>query len=81
MTAKTRPPRILPAGYRIRYRLFLWPVEIDGRYRWLEYVPIVQRFTGNGDVGDAMYDFCWHDVGFFDEFPGDTLEAWDGEIA
>lgn len=68
-------PRVVPEGYRIRWRFFFLPVEVAGRLRYFEWIPFVQRFTS--DTRTPFYSDQWHDVGFLDEF--DALEPWDGE--
>jgi hypothetical protein len=69
------PPDVLPEGYRLRYHFF-FRVEVAGRLRWLEEVPVVQRFMGSGPAM-ACWDSHWHDVGFLEEFR--AAGAWDGE--
>lgn len=55
--------RLLPEGYRFRYK-FLWThTRIDGEYRWLESVAIVQRLL----CGSGLYGNQWADIGFADE--------------
>ncbi len=64
-----RHPAVVPEGYRIRYRFFWWPIEVAGVYRWLEHVPIVQRYTGASGYTDD--DGYWQDVSFWDEIMAD----------
>jgi hypothetical protein len=61
-------PRLLPAGFRIRHAFFWRPVWVDGGWRYLEWVPIVQRCSKY--PGCAVYDSHWHDVGYLDEVLG-----------
>jgi hypothetical protein len=64
-----RHPAVVPAGYRIRYRFFWLPIRVAGEYRWLEHVPIVQRYIGV--EGNTCWDNLWHDVAYYDEVIAD----------
>lgn len=62
MTTKLNPAAVLPEGYRLAFRFFVWPARVNGRY-WWGNVAMVQRLqrAANG------YDSHWVSVGFWDE--------------
>jgi hypothetical protein len=57
----------LPPEHRTVDRFYLGRVLVAGRYRWCEWVRVVQRlepapFYPDGEVKE------WVDIGFYDEF-------------
>jgi hypothetical protein len=74
-------PLVLPSGYRITYRFFLFPVRVAGKQRWCETLRVIQRSY----IYESLFDlYKWVDVGFYDEvFPmmdKQPLYDRDGEL-
>lgn len=57
-------PLIVPANHRIVARFHLLPIRVDGRYRWCQWVRVVQRLLPDCR---GIYECAWVDVGYFDE--------------
>lgn len=54
-----------PGGYRYKRRFLLWPVKLDGQYRWLEMASIRQCYyripTFSNFTRGAWRNECWSD--------------------
>ena len=70
-------PLLVPPGHRIVARFHLLPIRVAGRYRWCEWVRVVQRREIPDGYSETSRVREWADVGYFDEVMP-IKPAWEG---